>query len=154
MYCEVSHGYWTSLTTLAIRPPGDHTKFTGQHALNVLCLTPNLENLSIEFSIAAAFETDIPTRLVQLPRLKLLSIIAILPRKGFSSALVLPPLALICMLRRPGTVYGVPPEDETRSAALDLVQRYGKQLVDVGLHYQCFSRLRHSPSSLSQRIED
>jgi hypothetical protein len=44
------------------------------------------------------------------------------------------------MLRRSGTVYGVLPEDETRSAALDLVQRYGKQLIHVGLHYQGFTQ--------------
>lgn len=128
---------WVCLTTLAIGPPDDRTKFTARHALNVLSLTPNLANLSIEFSIAAAFERDIPTRLVQLPRLKSLSIIAILPRKGFSSALVLPSLTHLYAEK---IRYRVPPEDETSSTVLDLVQRFGKQLVDVGLHYQCFTQ--------------
>jgi hypothetical protein len=139
---------WTTLTNLAIGTPDKFTDFTGRHVLHVLSSTPNLVHLSVDVSARAGFERGIPSQLVCLPRLKSLDIGGGLPRAGFSTALVLPSLTHLYAVR----IKYCSMEDETTSLILDLVKKYGKQLVEVALHYQCFTQstllatLEHVPN--------
>ncbi|TEB36886.1 hypothetical protein FA13DRAFT_1727262 [Coprinellus micaceus] len=126
------HAGWSRLTSLSIGSPSPAAHFGPQDALNVLCITPNLVQCTIEFQGIRRQSVAPEQTAVSLPKLEGLTIRGSAPDVEFAAILDTPSLKRLSAMHDTGSL---PAQDVDQSAVVEWVRRYGAQLTDVSFRY-------------------